>query len=241
MYSFLMLGQSNMAGRGAIGEVEAISCERAYMLRNGIWVKMREPVNVDKAVYEEIDGEPLCGISPAASFLQEFIESFDCEAGLIPCAHGGTSLEMWSVGGSLYTNAVMQGMLAKRTSTIAGILWHQGESDSKNESDAKAYEEKFMVILESIKRQLDIPDVPVIMGELGSFLGDRADGRFMYYKTVNKALAAIAEKNEMYVLAKADGLTDCGDKSHFDSASQREFGRRYFKAYAQTVHRGDWK
>ncbi|MBQ2401175.1 MAG: hypothetical protein II311_04070, partial [Lachnospiraceae bacterium] len=32
-------------------------------------------------------------------------------------------------GELLYDHAVMQSKLAQRTSEIAGILWHQGESD----------------------------------------------------------------------------------------------------------------
>lgn len=35
MKSFLMLGQSNMAGRGDFGEVEEINNPLCHMLRNG--------------------------------------------------------------------------------------------------------------------------------------------------------------------------------------------------------------
>ena len=45
--SFLMIGQSNMAGRGDFGEVEPISNPMCYMLRMGRWQRMSEPINPD--------------------------------------------------------------------------------------------------------------------------------------------------------------------------------------------------
>ena len=45
--SFLMIGQSNMAGRGFIHEVPPIYNERIQMLRNGRWQMMTEPINYD--------------------------------------------------------------------------------------------------------------------------------------------------------------------------------------------------
>ena len=57
--SFLMIGQSNMAGRGLINEVTPIYNERIQMLRNGRWQIMTEPINYDR---------PVSGISLVGSF-----------------------------------------------------------------------------------------------------------------------------------------------------------------------------
>ena len=46
-----MLGQSNMAGRGDFGEVEEINNPLCYMLRNGRWQPMSEPINPDRHVF----------------------------------------------------------------------------------------------------------------------------------------------------------------------------------------------
>lgn len=48
--SFLLLGQSNMAGRRFIHEVTTINNERIQMLRNGIWQMMTETINYDRPV-----------------------------------------------------------------------------------------------------------------------------------------------------------------------------------------------
>ena len=46
--SFLMVGQSNMAGRGNVAEVKRIVHDgKLLMLRNCKWIGMREPINYD--------------------------------------------------------------------------------------------------------------------------------------------------------------------------------------------------
>lgn len=76
--SFLMLGQSNMAGRGFISEVTPIYNERIQMLRNGRWQMMTEPINYDR---------PVSGVSLAASFADAWCcENQEDRIGLIPCA-----------------------------------------------------------------------------------------------------------------------------------------------------------
>lgn len=61
MKSVLMIGQSNMAGRGFINEVPMICNERIQMLRNGKWQMMTEPINYDR---------PISGVSLAVHLLQ---------------------------------------------------------------------------------------------------------------------------------------------------------------------------
>ena len=127
IYSFLMLGQSNMAGRGKLNEVEKISNPRLLMLRGGRWVELCEPVNRDR---------PFAGVGPAPSFAACFLEKFAKDGGsvgLIPCADGGSNLDDWRIGGKLFDNAVSNARLALQSSTLAGILWHQGESDCAEE------------------------------------------------------------------------------------------------------------
>ena len=48
IHSFLMIGQSNMAGRGFPEEVEPIRSPRLFVLRNGQWQPMYTPVNCDR-------------------------------------------------------------------------------------------------------------------------------------------------------------------------------------------------
>ena len=50
--SFLMIGQSNMAGRGEFRDVEPIENPRCHMLRMGRWQQMYEPINPDRDIFK---------------------------------------------------------------------------------------------------------------------------------------------------------------------------------------------
>ena len=45
MKSVLLIGQSNMAGRGFLNEAAPIYNENIFMLRNGRWQMMTEPIH----------------------------------------------------------------------------------------------------------------------------------------------------------------------------------------------------
>lgn len=224
IHSFLMIGQSNMAGRGKINEVEPIKNNKIKVLRNGRWQPMFSPINPDRVT---------SGISLAESFADAYAKEHDVEVGLIPCADGGTSLSQWQEGSLLYDHAVFQAKLALRTSDIAGVLWHQGEVDC-DDSLYPLYIEKFTNIMKALRRELNLYDVPFILGGLGDFLKDcKFDATLKNYFHVNEALMEIAQKNEMTGFVSAEGLTSNPDNLHFNAESLREFGIRYYKEFCK--------
>lgn len=230
MKSFLMIGQSNMAGRGVIGEVPEIKNDKCFMLRNGKWQPMAEPVNPDRA------GSFCDGVTLATSFADEYAKYFGEKIGLIPCADGGTSIKEWQPDELLYDNAVYQSKLAQRTSEIIGILWHQGENDSYEKADADQYHDRFMNMISSLFKDLNLPDdTPVLIGEIGDFVEFHEGGSCKYFKSINKTLENLSRelKNSAFISSK--GLTCKPDLVHFDAKSQREFGKRYFKEYLKLV------
>ena len=231
MKAFLLIGQSNMAGRGDFGQVPEIVNGKCFMLRNGRWQPMSEPINPDRAVFAYFHS----GVGLSASFADEYAKRFDEEIGLIPCADGGTSLAQWMPGETLFENAVNNTLLAMRTSELTGILWHQGENDSINESDALTYKKRFKAMMTELKNRLGKPDIPVIVGELGEFASKYQDGKLKYLDTVNSALREIANEYPVCAIASARGLNHRGDDIHFDSASYRELGKRYFDAYLKVI------
>lgn len=54
MKSFLLIGQSNMAGRGDFGEVPDIKNKKCFMLRNGRFVGRY--TNVSMPCFQELNG-----------------------------------------------------------------------------------------------------------------------------------------------------------------------------------------
>lgn len=217
-----MAGQSNMAGRGYLNDVQQIYDEKIKVLVNGRWQTMTEPINFDR---------PTSGIGLAASFAGAWrLKNDQEEIGLIPCADGGTSLDDWAVGGALFESAVLQAKLALKTSKLTGILWHQGENDSFGGLSA-LYHDKLSIIVDAFRSQLDAPDIPFIAGGLGDFLsGGRYGKYFTEYNEVNYALQKFAETKPNCYFVTAKGLTANGDGLHFDAVSQRRFGIRYFES-----------
>lgn len=152
--------------------------------------------------------------------------------GLIPCADGGSAMSEWQPGELLYDNAIAQARLAQITSEIVGILWHQGESDSEKIEDVEAYHDRFMVMIETMMKDLELPrNTPVIVGELGEFVKDYKNGKLKNFTRLNGVLREISCELNCGGIASAKGLSCKYDGIHFTSESYRELGKRYFAEY----------
>lgn len=228
MKSILMIGQSNMAGRGFINEVPMICNERILMLRNAGWQMMAEPINYDR---------PNAGIGLAGSFAAMWCMEHEGEQiGLIPCAEGGSSLDDWAVDKNLFKNTVIQAGFAMQDSELIGILWHQGESDSYG-GGYQTYYKKLQVIIESLRKELNAFEVPLIIGGLGDFLGKNGFGlNCTEYELVNEQLLKFAREQENSCFVTAEGLIPNPDGIHMDAVSQRRFGVRYYEAFVKREH-----
>lgn len=222
MHSILLIGQSNMAGRGFVSEVEPIVNDKVFVNRNGRWRGMYVPVNPDRA---------FSGINLAESFCDLYQKEHNVDVGIIPCADGGTNLDQWQVGGLLFDHACYMASLASRTSTIAAVLWHQGESDC-HDGLQFVYEKKFTVIMNEFRNRLGLHDVPFLLGGLGDYLKNYSSPDIAQnYLEVNKQLRSVAEHNPMTGFVSAEGLGSNPDNLHFSAAALREFGVRYYNEF----------
>jgi len=222
MHSFLMIGQSNMAGRGAPNEVEPIQNGCIYVLRNGIFRPMYVPVNPDRVS---------SGINLAESFADAYQKHNRAIVGLIPCADGGSALDQWREGEILFDHACYQTELATRNSELKGILWHQGEADCSEEL-YPSYFERLSEMLDALRRRLGMPDIPILLGGLGDFLAKcELSDALKNYTYINEALRRAAEQKKNCGFVSAEGLGANSDNLHFSAAALREFGVRYFEEF----------
>ena len=152
----------------------------------------------------------------------------EVDVGIIPCADGGTSLDQWQVGGLLFDHACYLAELATRTSTIAAVLWHQGESDCHDDK-YPLYKEKLEVIFNAFRKKLNLYDVPFLVGGLGDFMSVYFGHSNHLY--VNEALKQYAKENEMTGFVSAEGLGSNPDNLHFSAEALREFGMRYYNEF----------
>jgi hypothetical protein len=224
---FLLIGQSNMAGRGAVEEQDRKVIPGVFVFTKSMeWAPAIDPLHFDKPT--------IAGVGLGRSFAQQLVEARPAaRIGLIPAAFGGTALREWQPGGGLYDEAVRRTRAAIRNGRLRGILWHQGEADSNSDELAASYADRFAQFIAYLRQDLRT-DVPVVVGELGPFFTERtaAEGKVSNHgNIVNQQLARIARIVPRVGLARAAVLKDKGDGVHFDSASLRELGRRYAKVY----------
>lgn len=212
MQLFLLIGQSNMAGRGKVEAKDEATDPNIWMLNKEMqWTLAKDPIHFDKP--------GAAGVGPGHQFARTLAaKEPKANIGLIPAAMGGSSLDEWKVGGKLYTNAVARAQEAMKHGKLRGILWHQGESDGKPEKIA-SYPQRFSTMIAQLRKDLNAPDVPVVIGELVY----SRDASAEFNKTIPAISAAVP--NSGWV--SAEGLTDRGDKLHFSSEGARTLGERY--------------
>jgi len=224
---FLLVGQSNMAGRGIVEPDDQKPHGRVLMFgKDDTWAPAVDPMHWDK---------PSAGVGLGRTFGREIAKANPRIAvGLIPCAVGGSPIDAWQPGvfyaptkSHAWDDAIRRAKLALKDGTLKGILWHQGESDSKPEL-AAAYEAKLHDLIKRMRTELGAPDVPFIVGQMGQF----PDAPWTpEMKIVDEAHRELPKKVKNTVFVGSDALKHKGDKIHFDAASYREFGRRYAEAW----------
>jgi hypothetical protein len=228
---FLLVGQSNMAGRGNVEQQDKTPHPRVLMLnKEGAWAPAIDPLHFDKSA---------AGVGLGKTFGTLYADANPgITVGLIPCAVGGSPIDTWKPGvfyaatkSHPWDDAIRRAQLALKSGTLVGILWHQGESDS-NDKLAPGYEAKLHDLIARMRKELDAPDAPFIVGQMGKF----AESPWNDAKVqVDKAHQDLPKKVKRTAFANADGLKHRGDKVHFDSPSYREFGKRYFAAFQSLV------
>ncbi|MBA2115258.1 Carbohydrate acetyl esterase/feruloyl esterase [Planctomycetes bacterium FF15] len=231
---FLLVGQSNMAGRGKVTPDDQQENPKVLMLnQQGKWVPAVDPLHFDKP--------RVVGVGLGRTFGMEVSQSNpDITIGLIPCAVGGSPIESWEPGAwdaptksHPYDDAMKRANEALKSGQLAGILWHQGESDSRPER-AKVYEQKLRELIARFRKELGGNDVPFIIGQLGQF----EENPWNEAKAkVDQAHKNIAKSDKKVEFVESDGLTHKGDKVHFNAESYREFGKRYAKAYSEVTEK----
>ena len=223
---YLLVGQSNMAGRGRVSKEDKIPLPNVWMLTKELeWKPAVAPLHFDKP--------SVVGVGVGRSFAKAMQDNPNVKIGLIPAAAGGSPIDSWKPKGyhrqtksHPYDDAIKRAKHAMKRGRLKGILWHQGESDSKP-ALAQDYEKKLHALVARIRADLNAPEVPFIAGQMGQFSERPWDESKKVVDNAHRRLPSQV-KNTAFVDSK--GLTHKGDQVHFDAKSYRELGRRYAKA-----------
>ena len=113
---YLLIGQSNMAGRGVLTDSNRVSADGIFKLdAAGEWQVAEEPIHFDKPT--------IAGAGLAASFARAMADRRKgVPIGLIPCAVGGTSINRWVESGDLWSNAVARTRIALGSAKFEGMI-----------------------------------------------------------------------------------------------------------------------
>lgn len=224
---YLLIGQSNMAGRGATDAASRPDSPKIWAInRHNEWKIAADPLHEDKPA--------VVGVGPGLTFAQEILkQNPDRPIGLITCAVGGSSIDDWQPGAKheqtgiyAYDEMLARVKEAQKRGTIKGIIWHQGESDSSPEKKDH-YQAKLEDFFRRLRKDTHTENVPVVVGTLGDFYVAKTPAAAF----INTVIADYAKSNKLVYLASASGLTHKGDDTHFDTPSARELGRRYAEAF----------
>lgn len=220
---YLLMGQSNMAGRDTRDLAAQVDDTRVLALNAaGQWVIARDPIHAKTGRIEP-------GVGPGIAFAQQMLAGGDPRAtiGLIPTAVGGTPLRRWVKGGDLYAQALARAREAAASGRLRGVLWHQGESDSRDPGDAGSYGARLARMFQNLRDDLGRPDLPIVVGEIGRFLSPQ---RQPEAATVREAQRHMTDALPGVGFADSAGLAHLGDELHFSAEASRELGRRFAHA-----------
>ncbi|RZM24622.1 MAG: sialate O-acetylesterase [Pedobacter sp.] len=219
---YILIGQSNMAGRGVITPEEQLAGNpKVFMLdKDYHWTLAKHPLHFDKP--------KAAGVGPGLAFGIAMAEANpNVTIGLVPCAVGGTSIELWQPSAydkatktHPYDDALARIKEAMKSGTVKGILWHQGEGNSSVQK-SKTYLIQLDTLVSRIRREVGNPNVPFIVGELGRYRPQ--------YALINTELAKVPGLIPVSGLVSSEGLVHKGDSTHLDASSANSLGRRFAK------------
>ena len=252
---WVLAGQSNMQGCGWLQGALAPD-ERVWSFSSaGQWETASEPLHrlwesctpvhqelmrlglpeADKQLsdeeYARRENETRTGgAGLGLSFGIAMAEALGRPIGLIPAAHGGTSLDQWSptlkyLGGRSLYGAMLQ-RIQMAGGNLRGILWYQGESDATLMSLANSYAKRFDEWIAAVRADTGISDLPVYVVQIGRVVepADR-QGLWLGWNMVREALRTLPEHTPHTAVTSAVDLT-LVDLIHIDTHGLIRLGKR---------------
>jgi len=239
---FVLAGQSNMVGFSS--DLNELPHEYRSVQENVWWYAAG-----DRWQPLQAPTEPLpfsggvangTGFGPELSLASVLTARLNRRIALVKYAVNGTSLaERWLPGKDLYQQAIARVRRAKTDLEasgehveIAGFFWMQGESDAKSDrAIAQRYAENFRTFWQQLRRDLETPNLPAILGKIPVTTGQTTDfGRFCCGDLVRQAQAQLAREPNIAAVETLDLARD-RDNLHLASAGLLKLGRRFARAW----------
>lgn len=242
---WVLAGQSNMQGVGNLTNVEPPSPRVHSFDMADRWQVAEEPLHwlleaVDSVHWrnrtdrQQREREArkqretrTKGAGLGLAFANEMVRRTGVPVGLVPCAHGGTSMDQWSPalkdegGRSLYGAMIRR--ITQVGGRVKGVLWYQGESDAL--STPAGFATKFNAFIPTLRSDTDHPDLPFYHVQIGRFVQDVEPAG---WNTVQEAQRRTADSiPHTAMVASVDLPLD--DSIHISTAGLKRLGIRLAK------------
>jgi hypothetical protein len=235
---YLLMGQSNMKGRGFMPE-EPLRDPRIVMMhrKTDEWFLARHPLHLVGSPID-FEGHDNAGVGPGLAFAQALARKLDgARIALIPCAVGGTPISRWAKDQRLYDDCVRKAKLALSQgpagkTRLRGALWLQGEAESRSEELIAAYPAALADLVDRLRADLGLPELPFVASTVGEMRP--APELNQKLAAVNRVLLDLPDQRPNTACVDARELkSHIGDYVHFDTAAQEEIGRRFAAKYLE--------
>ncbi len=240
---WVLAGQSNMQGVGELADLEPPHPLVHSFQSREEWAPAEEPLHwpeeSPRPIHRLLMGLPeapaprdtgrLKGAGLGLTFAKAMADATGVPVGLIPSAHGGTSMQQWEPsrksmgGGSLYGATLAR--VAAAGGKVAGMLWYQGESDSDS-ANAALYTQRMTELVQSFRADFGQPALPFYLVQLGGFVTAADTSGHDSWSRIRELQRTLPEL--LPPPAAVVSAVDCGldDLIHVDTPGLKALGRR---------------
>lgn len=216
---WLVMGDDNAVGFGR-GTVEDPVHSTLHMFRkNERWSLASHPIHDMTGIRNNrYFGSGAAAHSPWLAFGRLLQREIGLPIGLIPAAIEGSALEAWHSGKKSVPSPALDNAVAMMRAAssfydfsnfslldggpilqprpeyppgaLAGCVWFQGNADCRREGAANNYEAHFASFVDTLRRELDSPLLPLVVCQLNRVIGVAKQGESRLWGLVREAQRA---------------------------------------------------
>ena len=213
--TYIMLGQSNMAGQGKVVELakkQKTLPKNIHFYLNGSEVSIKNQ--------KKFGPEVSFAHAVAAKHPRKLIN-------IIKFAPGGSLMKEWSKKGHYYQTLKkqLQRISKKAALNPTAIFWMQGERDTKSVQLAKTYPAELKELISALRNDLKKPTLAFVIAKISIPEAFRPA-----VKEIKNAQEKVSKEMPFVKIFATDSLKKNPDKVHFSTQGQLLLGRLFAKA-----------
>jgi len=254
---WLLAGQSNMEGVGACTK-DDLNFNRNPEIRNlemkNQWEAATPIIHKTYDTYDKVHTDVLGAtransehyinnrcVGPGYFFAESMNKYERVPQGLIPCAHGGTTMDQWSpdgrdLGGDKSLYGAMYRRFKANGSHVRGMFWYQGCSET-NPRDKLVYEEKMLNFVKSVRSDFgkNLPIVQVQIGHVYTTVPFPIGDNNIDWNDVREIQRNLSCKIDNFTTAYVTSYT-VDDTIHLSRNSQISLGKNAAELMEALIH-----